>query len=265
MGTDSGAIPISAEALGDALASSLHRANQDDIAHLVAELKSHKPETVPAPQNPIKKKPQSPQSSDSFDSSVDLTPEVRNALAKILEEREWSAYDEDAWSDDDGTSSSSSSEDEAAIVIRAETLAANDQLLLEMSGKAPRLIKMRNKLAAKRIKEAQAKGEDLEAAARGYLNKNPAYNYDQRLVFNGFKEAGRLLFAPSYKFKLHPMAGEEGSVSYMDVELSRVWTVSYTHLRAHETPEHLVCRLLLEKKKKKATSEYTKTEIKDEE
>eukprot|EP00658_Telonema_sp_P-2_P062593 TRINITY_DN51260_c0_g1_i1.p1 TRINITY_DN51260_c0_g1~~TRINITY_DN51260_c0_g1_i1.p1 ORF type:complete len:132 (+),score=45.49 TRINITY_DN51260_c0_g1_i1:121-516(+) len=27
--------------------------------------------------------------------------------------------------------------------------------------------------------------------------------------------------------------------------------VSYTHLRAHETPEHIVCRLLLEKKKKK--------------
>ena len=25
--------------------------------------------------------------------------------------------------------------------------------------------------------------------------------------------------------------------------------VSYTHLRAHETPEHLVCPLLLEKKK----------------
>eukprot|EP00658_Telonema_sp_P-2_P023329 TRINITY_DN19345_c0_g1_i1.p1 TRINITY_DN19345_c0_g1~~TRINITY_DN19345_c0_g1_i1.p1 ORF type:complete len:244 (-),score=43.87 TRINITY_DN19345_c0_g1_i1:90-821(-) len=31
-------------------------------------------------------------------------------------------------------------------------------------------------------------------------------------------------------------------------------TVSYTHLRAHETPEHLVCRLLLEKKKHKNTS-----------
>eukprot|EP00658_Telonema_sp_P-2_P049453 TRINITY_DN37610_c0_g1_i1.p2 TRINITY_DN37610_c0_g1~~TRINITY_DN37610_c0_g1_i1.p2 ORF type:complete len:107 (+),score=8.31 TRINITY_DN37610_c0_g1_i1:188-508(+) len=30
-------------------------------------------------------------------------------------------------------------------------------------------------------------------------------------------------------------------------------TVSYTHLRAHETPEHLVCRLLLEKKKIKKT------------
>ena len=33
--------------------------------------------------------------------------------------------------------------------------------------------------------------------------------------------------------------------------LSDIWPVSYTHLRAHETPEHLVCRLLLEKKKQK--------------
>ena len=32
--------------------------------------------------------------------------------------------------------------------------------------------------------------------------------------------------------------------------------VSYTHLRAHETPEHLVCRLLLEKKKTRTTN-YT--------
>src|SRR5678816_481414 len=31
--------------------------------------------------------------------------------------------------------------------------------------------------------------------------------------------------------------------------LHGVGAVSYTHLRAHETPEHLVCRLLLEKKK----------------
>src|SRR5678815_427542 len=28
----------------------------------------------------------------------------------------------------------------------------------------------------------------------------------------------------------------------------KISAVSYTHLRAHETPEHLVCRLLLEKK-----------------
>eukprot|EP00658_Telonema_sp_P-2_P021457 TRINITY_DN18543_c0_g1_i1.p1 TRINITY_DN18543_c0_g1~~TRINITY_DN18543_c0_g1_i1.p1 ORF type:complete len:251 (+),score=67.94 TRINITY_DN18543_c0_g1_i1:104-856(+) len=30
---------------------------------------------------------------------------------------------------------------------------------------------------------------------------------------------------------------------------AQILAVSYTHLRAHETPEHLVCRLLLEKKK----------------
>ena len=30
--------------------------------------------------------------------------------------------------------------------------------------------------------------------------------------------------------------------------------VSYTHLRAHETGRNLVCRLLLEKKKKKKTN-----------
>src|SRR5678815_3861746 len=35
---------------------------------------------------------------------------------------------------------------------------------------------------------------------------------------------------------------------YFDASNNSVvwWAVSYTHLRAHETPEHLVCRLLLE-------------------
>ena len=33
--------------------------------------------------------------------------------------------------------------------------------------------------------------------------------------------------------------------------------VSYTHLRAHETRHDLVCRLLLEKKKKKIPDSYT--------
>src|SRR5678815_8438 len=37
--------------------------------------------------------------------------------------------------------------------------------------------------------------------------------------------------------------------SAKEVEERATRPVSYTHLRAHETPEHLVCRLLLEKKK----------------
>src|SRR5678810_1319998 len=43
-----------------------------------------------------------------------------------------------------------------------------------------------------------------------------------------------------------------GCVSFGDFSLhkQRKVTVSYTHLRAHETGRNLVCRLLLEKKKK---------------
>ena len=39
-------------------------------------------------------------------------------------------------------------------------------------------------------------------------------------------------------------------------ELQKMMTVSYTHLRAHETVLDLVCRLLLEKKKKKRAVAY---------
>src|SRR5450756_2242118 len=38
---------------------------------------------------------------------------------------------------------------------------------------------------------------------------------------------------------------------FISVDLPTLGTVSYTHLRAHETRHDLVCRLLLEKKKKK--------------
>src|SRR5674536_397938 len=41
--------------------------------------------------------------------------------------------------------------------------------------------------------------------------------------------------------------------------------VSYTHLRAHETPEHLVCRLLLEKKKEKRRYEIAFSNDQEEE
>src|SRR5665648_1192907 len=38
---------------------------------------------------------------------------------------------------------------------------------------------------------------------------------------------------------------------YCTIKLHNIYAVSYTHLRAHETRHDLVCRLLLEKKKKK--------------
>src|SRR5674536_378231 len=54
-----------------------------------------------------------------------------------------------------------------------------------------------------------------------------------------------------------PRTGQGGS-AVSPQRRHRRGAVSYTHLRAHETPEHLVCRLLLEKKKKKTlTTRHT--------
>src|SRR5678815_1681136 len=50
---------------------------------------------------------------------------------------------------------------------------------------------------------------------------------------------------PSIKYfsdALRPGSSSTGSVRFLDA----MNPVPYTHLRAHETPEHLVCRLLLE-------------------
>eukprot|EP00658_Telonema_sp_P-2_P026886 TRINITY_DN20897_c0_g1_i1.p1 TRINITY_DN20897_c0_g1~~TRINITY_DN20897_c0_g1_i1.p1 ORF type:complete len:103 (+),score=23.21 TRINITY_DN20897_c0_g1_i1:65-373(+) len=52
----------------------------------------------------------------------------------------------------------------------------------------------------------------------------------------------------------HSLRNWQGLLHSVPVNVARCVNhaspVSYTHLRAHETPEHLVCRLLLEKKKK---------------
>ena len=62
------------------------------------------------------------------------------------------------------------------------------------------------------------------------------------------------------------LIGEDGKLAYDDETLQQVarevlidvLSVSYTHLRAHETVLDLVCRLLLEKKKqtKKTNAQY---------
>src|SRR5678816_4789678 len=59
---------------------------------------------------------------------------------------------------------------------------------------------------------------------------------------------------PLIKIAANPQLKENGANKiFVGANYRKEWTqpvaVSYTHLRAHETPEHLVCRLLLEKKK----------------
>eukprot|EP00658_Telonema_sp_P-2_P027051 TRINITY_DN20977_c0_g1_i1.p1 TRINITY_DN20977_c0_g1~~TRINITY_DN20977_c0_g1_i1.p1 ORF type:complete len:251 (-),score=76.11 TRINITY_DN20977_c0_g1_i1:89-841(-) len=66
------------------------------------------------------------------------------------------------------------------------------------------------------------------------------------IPFNQLKGLGKL-----NKTKTETGSYPEPISVTFESELCDAFTVSYTHLRAHETPEHLVCRLLLEKKKKK--------------
>ena len=49
---------------------------------------------------------------------------------------------------------------------------------------------------------------------------------------------------------LLPLASLLESIGAVSFELLVIGAVSYTHLRAHETVLDIVCRLLLEKKKK---------------
>src|SRR5665647_3164385 len=66
----------------------------------------------------------------------------------------------------------------------------------------------------------------------------PVHEYSGRYAFLG-KKADKTAIWPAFTCRA---AGKRRKLTHRD-------TVSYTHLRAHETDSYLVCRLLLEKKK----------------
>src|SRR5678815_3415420 len=82
----------------------------------------------------------------------------------------------------------------------------------------------------------------------GYLGMPRRYHFypDEFQVLNVMSSAGASILGLGY---LIPLVYLIWSMRYGPVAGPNPWAVSYTHLRAHETPEHLVCRLLLEKKK----------------
>src|SRR5678815_6000830 len=64
-------------------------------------------------------------------------------------------------------------------------------------------------------------------------------------------EGGKVTLKEQIKPEMHQSVVELGTEICDSIGCARghvTAPVSYTHLRAHETPEHLVCRLLLEKK-----------------
>src|SRR5678816_4625184 len=88
----------------------------------------------------------------------------------------------------------------------------------------------------------------------------PAARLAPRQVHQRYVHPGPLVLGTDPLKLRTPTADRDRTVSRRSKPSSRTtligeqpnpWNpVSYTHLRAHETPEHLVCRLLLEKKKK---------------
>eukprot|EP00658_Telonema_sp_P-2_P067748 TRINITY_DN56685_c0_g1_i1.p1 TRINITY_DN56685_c0_g1~~TRINITY_DN56685_c0_g1_i1.p1 ORF type:complete len:108 (-),score=30.80 TRINITY_DN56685_c0_g1_i1:56-379(-) len=97
---------------------------------------------------------------------------------------------------------------------------------------------------------------------REYIDYRKKENLDG-LLWESFPEKAELMAAPYRGFDKegHPLYIDQPDPALLTQLLTefprelllrvhlRAMAVSYTHLRAHETPEHLVCRLLLEKKK----------------
>src|SRR5678815_1528710 len=87
-----------------------------------------------------------------------------------------------------------------------------------------------------------------KAALSSGCNPHPANAPAGR--FYGSSQGGREPFRVEVGLVGVDRPGGTGDAPGEDDQGCSGGPVSYTHLRAHETPEHLVCRLLLEKKKK---------------
>eukprot|EP00658_Telonema_sp_P-2_P015064 TRINITY_DN15770_c0_g1_i1.p1 TRINITY_DN15770_c0_g1~~TRINITY_DN15770_c0_g1_i1.p1 ORF type:complete len:572 (+),score=85.09 TRINITY_DN15770_c0_g1_i1:205-1920(+) len=79
------------------------------------------------------------------------------------------------------------------------------------------------------------------------LYARPTFSFLEEPLVNAPTEDEKQMFA--FERKVHT------SLEPFEGSMRDIMAVSYTHLRAHETPEHLVCRLLLEKKKENTMSQ----------
>eukprot|EP00658_Telonema_sp_P-2_P035783 TRINITY_DN25970_c0_g1_i1.p1 TRINITY_DN25970_c0_g1~~TRINITY_DN25970_c0_g1_i1.p1 ORF type:complete len:497 (-),score=144.20 TRINITY_DN25970_c0_g1_i1:109-1599(-) len=146
-------------------------------------------------------------------------------------------------------------EDEQGIVV-AQTDAVNIKEVLESVHQMFEITAQ-----CKGIKLRLDLPESLET-----LVVHSSTNWLKQIVINLLSNSLKFTFEGSIVTRVRQLSASEGSTTLefgvadtglgMTQEqiqlLFRPFSpVSYTHLRAHETPEHLVCRLLLEKKKKK--------------
>ena len=83
------------------------------------------------------------------------------------------------------------------------------------------------------------------------VNQNVTKEAKKKKIKIGTKTQGQLVDTDKVPFGYKVEFDPDFYKNYPDA-------VSYTHLRAHETPEHLVCRLLLEKKKQRVIMDAVK-------
>ena len=99
--------------------------------------------------------------------------------------------------------------------------------------------------------------QSRSSAASDVYKRQHTYGYKKSSILAAFFNSvillvamGAIILESVKRFsEPHPIPGDVVMiVAGIGVVINAI-SVSYTHLRAHETPEQLVCRLLLEKKK----------------
>ena len=100
-------------------------------------------------------------------------------------------------------------------------------------------------------------GRDLQKKVKARIDKNQReyiLREQLKLIREELGEDNTADDAEEFKKKLQELQAGDEVKEKISKEIERFKntnTVSYTHLRAHETKANLVCRLLLEKKKKR--------------
>src|SRR5680860_1813065 len=82
------------------------------------------------------------------------------------------------------------------------------------------------------------------------LSKPPEYQQFNSVATGTLPRVGSLKSPDLHGVNPFEVSGSENVIDSDKPAARSCVTVSYTHLRAHETDSYLVCRLLLEKKKK---------------